>query len=316
VLAESTLKRHGYYCRSRRAEKSSRPRSCLGCAASKARCDHRQPQCSRCTLKGVRCQYPASRPHNTDLRARHSDNDASAEFQEASASSLAGLTASNQVIVDGGDAQLNPLSTAPDSFFMDPVDGFIDWNDLDVDFAELMDSQVQNKTVQPLLPDSPSLPALSSSPSSTSQTTQLPQHDFSFYTSIPKTLNPHPRSLAMRVKVRPETQGAANLMFHTLKSYPVMLSRSNIPPPFIHQQLLDSDFGHIQLEPLHNCINLVHMIRSGITGSRKLFWRNVRQECERFCQLVSIYCPLPVQRVKFSLICCPSNRRPVANRYH
>ncbi|KAJ5833633.1 hypothetical protein N7474_001944 [Penicillium riverlandense] len=37
------------------------------------------------------------------------------------------------------------------------------------------------------------------------------------------------------------------------------------------------------MEPLSNCISLVHMISSGTRGSRKLFWRNVRMECERLC---------------------------------
>ncbi|KAJ6086544.1 hypothetical protein N7467_005458 [Penicillium canescens] len=37
------------------------------------------------------------------------------------------------------------------------------------------------------------------------------------------------------------------------------------------------------MEPLDNCINLVHMISGGMRGSRKLFWRNVRMECERLC---------------------------------
>jgi hypothetical protein len=31
----------------------------------------------------------------------------------------------------------------------------------------------------------------------------------------------------------------------------------------------------------------VHMISSGVQGSRKLFWKNVRMECERLCEEVS-----------------------------
>ncbi|KAJ5316801.1 hypothetical protein N7508_001309 [Penicillium antarcticum] len=37
------------------------------------------------------------------------------------------------------------------------------------------------------------------------------------------------------------------------------------------------------METLDNCITLVHMISSGSRGSRKLFWKNVRMECERLC---------------------------------
>ncbi|KAJ5674975.1 uncharacterized protein N7477_004909 [Penicillium maclennaniae] len=35
------------------------------------------------------------------------------------------------------------------------------------------------------------------------------------------------------------------------------------------------------MEPLDNCLNLVHMISSGMKGSRKLFWSNVGVECGR-----------------------------------
>ena len=32
------------------------------------------------------------------------------------------------------------------------------------------------------------------------------------------------------------------------------------------------------MEPLNNCISLVHMISGGVRGSRKLFWKVVRLE--------------------------------------
>jgi hypothetical protein len=31
------------------------------------------------------------------------------------------------------------------------------------------------------------------------------------------------------------------------------------------------------------------MLNSGVQGSRKLFWRNVQQECERLCQIVGVF---------------------------
>ncbi|KAG2170740.1 hypothetical protein VTO58DRAFT_110979 [Aureobasidium pullulans] len=35
------------------------------------------------------------------------------------------------------------------------------------------------------------------------------------------------------------------------------------------------------MEPLANCLSLLHMIGGNIRGSRKLFWKNVSMECER-----------------------------------
>lgn len=55
---ESSLKRHGYYCRSRKVGSVNRPRSCITCARDKARCDNRRSECSRCKAKGIECCYP------------------------------------------------------------------------------------------------------------------------------------------------------------------------------------------------------------------------------------------------------------------
>jgi hypothetical protein len=71
-------------------------------------------------------------------------------------------------------------------------------------------------------------------------------------------------------------------MFYTLKSYPLML-RQNTLPPFIHPSYVSFTGEGAAAEPLENCITLMHMMASGVQGSRKLFWRNVRQECERLC---------------------------------
>lgn len=109
--------------------------------------------------------------------------------------------------------------------------------------------------------------------------------------SIPLSLPTYtPRSLIQRPKVKPGTGRIANLMFHTLKSYPQMMLRPDTLPPFIHPAWVsDGVFDSDHLEPLNNCISLVHMVSSRVRGSRKLFWRNVRMECERLCEEV---CPI------------------------
>jgi hypothetical protein len=57
---ESTLKRHGYYCRLRNENLTPRIRSCTVCARRKLRCDHQQPACTRCLTQGIECFYPPS----------------------------------------------------------------------------------------------------------------------------------------------------------------------------------------------------------------------------------------------------------------
>ncbi|PVH91977.1 hypothetical protein DM02DRAFT_605940 [Periconia macrospinosa] len=87
------------------------------------------------------------------------------------------------------------------------------------------------------------------------------------------------RSMVQRPKMHPGEERAASLIFYTLKSYPLML-RQHTLPPFIHPEYVSFTDEGTTTESLDNCITLMHMA-SGGQGSRKLFWRNVRQECER-----------------------------------
>ncbi|KAK7977172.1 hypothetical protein PG988_004662 [Apiospora saccharicola] len=99
--------------------------------------------------------------------------------------------------------------------------------------------------------------------------------------TIPRSPSSNIRSLIRRPKLKTGAQRVASLVCHTLKSYPLMMMRDKTLPPFIHPQMLRSESGAQDMEPLHNCISLMSMLHGGLQGSRKLFWRNVRQECER-----------------------------------
>ncbi|KAK4865397.1 hypothetical protein LT330_009508 [Penicillium expansum] len=98
--------------------------------------------------------------------------------------------------------------------------------------------------------------------------------------SMPASPTPNPHSLTKRPKVNVAIERTAKLLLHTLKSYVLTMLRHNSLPPFIHPSLVYAEFS---MEPLVNCINLVHMISGEMKGNRKLFWRNVRMECERLC---------------------------------
>lgn len=68
-----------------------------------------------------------------------------------------------------------------------------------------------------------------------------------------------------------------------------MMLRHGTLPPFIHPRLISSHAENTRMEPLTNCVSLMHMIGSRIQGSRKLFWKNVRLECERLCAEVCLF---------------------------
>lgn len=98
--------------------------------------------------------------------------------------------------------------------------------------------------------------------------------------AMPMMPSHSPRSLSRRTNAKPGAKRTANLLLHTLKSYSAMMLQHNNLPPFIHPQLFSINQDK-DMEALYNCISLMHMISHRLPGSRALFWKNVRQECER-----------------------------------
>lgn len=95
--------------------------------------------------------------------------------------------------------------------------------------------------------------------------------------SIPAVPTSNPRSLFQRPKGKAGTERTVALIRHTLKSYLLTMLHDSLPP-FIHLSLVSGEFP---VDPLDNCRNLVHMLSGNMKGSQRLFWRNVRIECER-----------------------------------
>jgi hypothetical protein len=161
---------------------------------------------------------------------------------------------------------------------------YLDWDVPDIDFADFLNLQMNDDTFQYPLSGSASL--VRHSTPSTNSTVPVQQAISSPNVLIPALPTSNPRSLIQRPKMKTGAQRVANLILHTLKSYPLMMIRHNTLPPFIHPHLISSNVENNDMEPLTNCICLVHMISSGVQGSRKLFWKNVRMECERLCEEV------------------------------
>lgn len=161
---------------------------------------------------------------------------------------------------------------------------YVDWNDLDISFANFLNLPRAEKALEYPLPESP-YSAPFAAPW-TDQSVYLQQNFAYPNQSIPPTPTyALQRSLSQRPKMKTGTQRIAKLIFHTLKSYPLMLQRKTLPP-FIHPQFISSGVENNHLEPISNCVSLVRMIGGGVQGSRKLFWRNVRLECEHICEEV------------------------------
>ena len=72
-------------------------------------------------------------------------------------------------------------------------------------------------------------------------------------------------------------------MTHILTSFPKMMYSPGSLPPYIHPYSLGNNLQNSEegFESLTTCVTLMQMLSSGALGSRKLFWKNVRLECER-----------------------------------
>lgn len=183
-----------------------------------------------------------------------------------------------------GDITLDSALVISDPEFAEIGAEYLDWVAPDIDFADFLNPQTNEETVQYSSSGSSSL--VRHSTLSTDQTVQVQPAMSSSNVSIPTLPTSNLRSLIQRPKLKTGAQRIANLILHTLKSYPLMMLRHNTLPPFIHPRLISSDVENNYMEPLTNCISLVRMISSGVQGSRKLFWKNVRLECERLCEEV------------------------------
>ncbi|RMZ66111.1 C6 finger domain-containing [Pyrenophora seminiperda CCB06] len=316
---QSALKRHGYYCRSNNRAPVTRRRSCAACAQAKTGCDNALPACSRCTQKGFTCQYP-SRSSTTKRRdvpepRRALSNDMHGSHRNIAnmtmppvteqPHSLQEMTPTSHETMPFTDMQWNfddmtaldsfmhptPQSTFPSTTSSSPVStdpttvSPPSWlpDTTDAAFQEKSQLVRQQTSVSPpsLLPDTTD-PACQEQCQPTRLREQQPYSPQFLNFSITPSPSQNVRSMVQRPKMQPGADRVASLIFYTLKSYPLML-RQNTLPPFIHPSYVSFTHEGTTTEPLDNCITLMHMMASRVQGSRKLFWRNVRQECERIC---------------------------------
>lgn len=245
------------------------------------RCDNRRPDCSRCNTKAIKCYYPATTPKGTGTRI-HKD-DAPTAPQNLSTSSMADspTVEHRQEASNDGDVALDSTTEISDPGFANFGGVQLDWDDSEIDFATFLDSPTNDEILE--YPSSGSSSLVRHSTPSSPTTVQKQQAIVSPSVSIPKLPTSTTRSFIQRPKMQTGTQRIANLILPILKSYPQMMLRHNTLPPFIHPQLISSDVEDAHVEPLTNCISIVHMISNKVRGSRKLFWKNVRLECERLC---------------------------------
>ena len=278
---QSTLKRHGYYCRSRSAGNTTvRPRSCLACARGKVRCDNKVPGCSRCAVRAVRCHYPS----NKDGSQPDKQQKTASVSSYRNSSTTGGLQPGSSNESFNIDDSFNTWDAELDTFGSEDLS----WDVMGIDPTELLGTNEQyiyRPSTEPT-----ASPAVTDCTSLNSATDEVHRRTVSFLSTTVSTM---PNYTLRSFLQRPSTNGrasiSASLIRRILSSYPMMMmTRQDSFPPFIHPHSLSLEQESTSIEPLTNCMSLLHMAGSRVPGSRKLFWKNVRLECERLCVEVNL----------------------------
>ncbi|KAK4442928.1 hypothetical protein QBC34DRAFT_443775 [Podospora aff. communis PSN243] len=260
---ESTLKRHGYYCRSRVESPTQRSRSCTSCAKRKTRCDSGQPTCSTCKTRGFKCFYASKSGRVVGKRKNSVPKAPLARPGPGISPSGTSAATVHDIVVEDFDFGFD-VNASPVDFTLNSLNFPASASD-----NNLLTTPFWNNITALEKPDLPLFPQLPFQPA-----------------FIPSTIEPR-----SALELGPQKQRTAHMVLNTLKSYPLMLLHEHDLPPFIHPRINSTrpqdGPEDTRKESLNNCISLLHMLHSGVAGSRKLFWRNVRMECERFCEMYS-----------------------------
>lgn len=285
---ETTLKRHGYYCRSRNgSSRPARSRSCQACAKAKARCDNKRPSCTRCTVKVLTCRTQTERAGKEVAievsskqlpRTRYSMNDVTSTPRPPPTS---------RPLRDVDNVFTRSECPAIDLSFAGLGD-LPQWSMLDITSSVITDLDDQLPYPSPLefteLATDPSESLIDRNPANGRMI--LVQNTLP---SIPTMPTYELRSFGRNPAIKCGKQTTAKLIVRILTSYPIMMQSRGFLPPFIHPSslLFTSHSETRSMESLSTCMSLMQMIGTNAQASRRLLWKNVRLECERLNEEVS-----------------------------
>lgn len=234
-------------------------RSCEACIKAKTRCNNAQPSCARCTTRHHPCAY-SNRSHTRRSKACDDTSLHQSYYQDDV--EIAGMP----------DTLLLARPSNGNADFLPAATDLSESNAADLSLA-LSDWGLSHRDVSLIGKSRPSV-------------TSLPQHQHQEgrKDTIPRMPTFHLRSFAQSRSMMGRTSPSARLMSHMLTSLPKTMYSAGSLPPFIHPYSLGSNPHNPggAFESLTTCVMLMQMISSGTIGSRKLFWKIVRIECERF----------------------------------
>ncbi|KAH7324431.1 hypothetical protein B0I35DRAFT_424159 [Stachybotrys elegans] len=241
--AESTYKRHGYYCRSKLGRPSvPRQKSCAACVRAKARCAWLcTAYCVRCNERGLECERDG---------AQQVWNVSSAEAPALGSIDLAADLDSASVSL-GLLADIDSASSTSTS----PPAAWTAVHDL-LHTLTLGSSERFRDYEDPVVQGCPYLVEMIQ-----------PTTSVAFA----------PRTGAGNAQV------LSSILIRILQSYPLMLLRRETFPPFVSPLLYSwAETGQTPPQhPLVNCVSLVHMFKAEAEPNKMFVWSVIKLEQER-----------------------------------
>lgn len=280
-MIETSYNRHVLYCRRAKNRRRSRVRSCRACSAAKAKCSF-QPHCLRCTNKGIECVYD-------NLTDRISDEHMAQVTEPAFPSTS----------LTGDDFTLGDL-------FPTTVDSGTDGTQIDIDWDALGDMTTQTTKTNLLQLNEPFLSSningrhadgipLNIDPQNLLQPHEPPSTALTFRDESSSTLSERARtyertdSFLARLPISdPVSQFIATSVLEMIRTYPLMMLRTETLPSFIHGHWYrPTNATQSSLpEPLVNCMGIAQIFASHNTESKPYLWNLVKMEQRCFIEKV------------------------------
>lgn len=279
-MIETSYNRHVIYCRRVKNRRRSRVRSCRACSAAKAKCSF-QPHCLRCTNKGIQCVY--------DNPADRISDDNMAQITEPTFPSTP-LTGDDFTVCDlFPPSEANSVSAQID----------IDWDLLD-DYTTQTTKTNLPQLSEPFLSSNTNgkhadgVP-LNVDPQSLLQSPEPPSTALTFRDESSSALSERARtyertdSFLARLPISdPVSQFIATSVLEMIRTYPLMMLRTETLPSFIHGHWYrPTNATQSSLpEPLVNCMGIAQIFASHNTESKPYLWNLVKMEQRCFIEKV------------------------------
>jgi hypothetical protein len=305
TLLETSHARHEQYCRRRAAiGRQPRAKACQLCSRVKSKCDSNWP-CSRCVSKQAVCSYNKRRAasasgasHDTTMVT--GPNSSGGFDQQPLTEAIVPWPSTGNPSWMAADAMFDtPRPSVGDSCYtacalsgdqhatlfatLQPTIG-----GSDLDFIP------SNDIFQP--PAHESTPSLSQLPLHFSATlsSDKPANIPSLITCSP--VDAHSGSLQNPHAI---TNECRRLIMSVLRTYPLMVTRPDALPPFVHplgcglhfdgrDEPYRSSTDFAPLEPLAACIGIAHMFAARTVNSDGFLWRTIGGEQRRILDEVSL----------------------------